>query len=49
MPGWQIAQVPLGHGIVNIQYQVLFEEYVQADKPGMNNSILKTKLIIIIM
>lgn len=37
--GWQFAQVPLGHAITNIPYQVIFEEYVTADRPGNNFNI----------
>lgn len=32
--GWQLAQLSLGHYITNTAYQIIFEEYVQSDKPG---------------
>ena len=32
--GWQIGQVSLGHTIVNVPFQVIFEEFVEANKPG---------------
>ena len=32
--GWQIAQVPIGYNIASKPYQILFEEYVEANKPG---------------
>ena len=32
--GWKIGQVSLGHTVTNVPYQVIFEEYVQANKPG---------------
>lgn len=34
IPSWQLAQVSLGHGLTSQQYQVVFEEYVEANKPG---------------
>lgn len=32
---WQIVQVSLGYTITNAEYQIIFEEYVEANKPGM--------------
>lgn len=37
--GWQIAQVSLGHGLTTLPYQVIFEEYVEANKPGSQFNI----------
>ena len=34
LSGWQIAQVSLGHALSNSPYQIVFEEYVEANKPG---------------
>jgi hypothetical protein len=31
---WQIVQVSLGYTITNAEYQIIFEEYVEANKPG---------------
>ena len=33
-PSWQIAQVSLGHTIVNLPFQIIFEEFVEANRPG---------------
>jgi len=33
--GWQLAQVSLGHSIVSKPYQILFEEYIDANYPGI--------------
>ena len=32
--GWRVAQVSLGHTITNAPYQVIFEEFVEGNKPG---------------
>jgi hypothetical protein len=37
---WQIGQVSLGHTIVNVPFQVIFEEYVEANKPGTYKKLL---------
>ncbi len=34
LSGWRVAQVPLGHGFVDISYQVIFEQFVNGSKPG---------------
>ncbi len=33
--GWQVAQVSLGHSLTNLPYQIVFEEYIEANKPGI--------------
>ena len=39
VPGWKIGQVSLGHTVVNVPFQVIFEEFVEANKPGTDFKI----------
>lgn len=31
---WQIVQISLGHTITSMEFQVIFEEYIETTKPG---------------
>ncbi len=33
--GWQLAQVSLSHSVISSPYQILFEEYVDANSAGL--------------
>ncbi|CAF0741650.1 unnamed protein product, partial [Brachionus calyciflorus] len=44
--GWQLAQVSLGHAITNLPYQIIFEEYVSANKPGNDFNIYLDDVLI---